>query len=333
MGHTFIDHCLRPGCIYGNCCWSYRHGRRLVRRVVAFGLFFVLSPFWFPFYFMYQIGRLFLKNKLDEETIYMILLFAGLESSLEALPQLVLQLHTILNGYETTWIQIISIVSSFSSIAIASTTADMEFTKGRYKVDDTTMLKKVKMFGARLPCYMTTILFRAMALMLTISYLRAFSIIPIFILFAEVVAVSTQRIIKTEQTMVGKIRDIASVSITNMGSMSVYGVSACYDEEGEKLNEDDDAVTRFIKTSSIMTTGHHFIVLTTITIMGTINPTYFEHWESSNFQLRPATDNFYWTFCVTIALGIYSLILLLYRAKKIIQFETPKTQRSEQSNV
>ena len=174
----------------------------------------------------------------------------------------------------------------------------------------------------RLPCYISTIIFRAMSLALTISFLREFSVIPIAILLVEGVVVVTLRFIKTSKPSDQKIGDILTLSVINIGSMSAYGRRTNYkDDQGNDIPEDDEAVSKFIKTSCSLTTAHHFAVLATIIVMGTLSPTYFEHWNSPDFLLRPTTDNFYWTFSVTMLLGVHSVTLLLYRARNIVQVE------------
>ena len=187
------------------------------------------------------------------------------------------------------------------------------------------------MISERLPCYISTIIFRALSLALTISFLREFSIIPIAILFVEVVVVATLRIIPTNKPSDYKIADIALLSVTNIGSMSAYGMGTNYrDDQGDDIFEDDEAVSKFIKTSCSLTTAHHFVVLATIIVMGTLSPTYFEHWNSPDFLLRPTTDNFYWTFSVTMLLGVHSVTLLLYRARNIVQAENSAKVQIEQ---
>ena len=122
---------------------------------------------------------------------------SGLEASLEALLQLVLQLHTILNCYDTTWIQLLSIGSSFTTLAISSMTSDIEFGKSGKNKDDLTLMEEERMFLERMPCYLSTIIFRSLSLTLTISFLREYSSIPIMVLFLELVVVATIRIIKS----------------------------------------------------------------------------------------------------------------------------------------
>ena len=86
-----------------------------------------LVPLWFPFWFLYSIGRICLKKEEDEHNEQYMTALSGMEASLEALPQLVLQLHTILNGHSTSATQMICIASSFLSVSKASIISDMKF--------------------------------------------------------------------------------------------------------------------------------------------------------------------------------------------------------------
>ena len=292
------------------------------------GAFF---PVIVPFIFIYNIVRMMLKKEVQKYANWMITVASGLEASLEALPQLVLQLHTILNGYDTTWIQCLSIASSFTTIAISSITSDVEFGQSGEDDEDLTWKEKARMFVERLPCYMTTIIFRSLSLTLTISFLREYSPIPIIVLFVELVVVATIRISKSEGNRSGKLANICILVVTNAGSMMSYTM---FNNEavGGTFKEDDQDVASFIKISAIVTTIHHFLVMIVIIIMGSVDPSLLQHWESDEFLLSPSGHDFYWAIIVTMVFGTYSLILLLYRARNIVAIEK-KTPAKEESSL
>ena len=60
-----------------------------------------LLPVWFPFWFLCSIVRICLKKEEGDHNEQYMIALSGMEASLEALPQLVLQLHAILNGHST----------------------------------------------------------------------------------------------------------------------------------------------------------------------------------------------------------------------------------------
>ena len=92
-----------------------------------------------------------------------------------------------------------------------------------------------------------------------------------------------------------------------------------------RIDENGKNVASFIKTLAIITTIHHCVVLIFILTLGAVDnvvPTSLvPYWESTEFLLNPSQGHFYWTMGCTIALGIFSLILLLYRAQHIAAIE------------
>jgi len=295
----------------------------------------VLSTFWpviVPFDFLHNIVRMMKKKEVREQANARITIASGLEASLEALPQLVLQLHTILNGYETTWIQILSIVSSFTTIAISSITCDIEYGHSGEDEEDRTLKEKARIFVERLPCYMTTIIFRCVSLTFTISFLREYSPIPIILLLVELIIVSAIRISKSEGSRTVKLSSICFLVVSNVGTMNGYTLLNV-EHDGDFVEEDDQDVASFIKISAIVTTIHHFLVMIAIITMGSVDPNIFPHWKSPELLLSPSGHDFYWAITLTMVLGVNSLILLLYRARNIVVIKKKKTSENEESSL
>ena len=294
-------------------------------------------PVIVPSMFIYIIVLMMLKKEVSEGINRGFIAASGLEASLEALPQLVLQLHTILNGYETTWIQCLSIASSFTTIAISSISSDVEFGQSGEDEEDLTLKEKAKMFVERLPCYLTTIIFRSLSLTLTISFLREYSPIPIIVLLLELVVLANISISKSELKGHGKLVSICLLAVSNVGSMNGYTVVDLFnigdDDDDDSVQEDDQHVAWFIKISAIVTTIHHFLVMSAIITMGSVDPNLFPHWTSPEFLLSPSGHDFYWAITLTMVLGVNSLILLLYRARNIVVIKKKKTQENEESSL
>ena len=74
---------------------------------------------------------------------------------------------------------------------------------------------------------------------------------------------------------------------------------------------------KFIRMSSLLTFGHHAIVLSSIMILATINPEYFDQNQYKDLALRPDGCHFFWVFGVTLLMGVYSTVLSLYHAKNV----------------
>jgi len=80
----------------------------------------------------------------------------GAEAYYESFPQLVLQLYILLNNYNVTRIQKISILVSVVTITNNSILTDIEM-RCHIKNESTTFLKKLKARIKKLPCYLTSV--------------------------------------------------------------------------------------------------------------------------------------------------------------------------------
>ena len=293
--------------------------------IMWLSFFFFFFPVIVPTFIITNIVMKMLKKDWDEEEDGRLYVPTALwlEASLEAMPQLVLQLHTILNGYDPTWIQCLSIGSSFTTIAISSITSDMEFSKSGE--EDRTLMETVRMCVERMPCYLTTIMFRIISLTLTISFFREYSPIPIMALFLELAVVATIRMTKPKLGLEYNLPAICFLAVTNVGTMNAYTcVQALFrgpqwtTGHWKRTQERDQDIASFIKSCAIVTTIHHFVVMIVIVTMVSTKSSPMRHWESPEFLLRPSEHDFYWAISITMILGIHSLILILYRVRNIV---------------
>ena len=106
----------------------------------------------------------------------------ALEAFLESFLQLILQTYTIFYGYEITNTQIAAICASFFFLSKASIDFDLEMYEHELSICDI-----VKHFAIMLPGYAATIAFRVLAFSITMAFLRMWSIIPMSLLFLELV--------------------------------------------------------------------------------------------------------------------------------------------------
>ena len=137
----------------------------------------------------------------------------------------------------------------------------------------------------------------------------------------EVIVVPAIKIVNSKGDKEEKSVSFGIILTINLRSMNAYANGA----DASRIDEDVKNVASFIKTLAIITTIHHCVVLIFILTLGAVDnvvPTSLvRYWESTEFLLKPSQGHFYWTMGCTIALGIFSLILLLYRAQHIAAIE------------
>ena len=307
----------------------------------TFGNFSIAILLSSMFPVMFLLGQLlllfpsFLKrncNKRESEVIeFMVTGVAYLESSIESVGQLCLQLYTILYGYQSNWIQEIAIVASFVQIARCAILNDMDT---RLFLDDTSLSFKEAAWEMilRLPTYISTIVFRISSLVLTMAYLRSFSIIPIILLICEPIGVTWVRLKNNKKLSFTEINNGLYLVFSNIGVVNTYTIFQIDRKFEEKENDTD--IKNFVRKSSIITFSHHLTVLVFILIIGGNYPEALEHWSSRKFWLTPGTERFYWVFSSVILVGILSLTAILYRVRHITNFQCRKDSlKSTDKNV
>merc|ERR1712038_136382 len=95
------------------------------------------------------------------------------------------------------------------------------------------------------------IIFRIGSLVVTMAYLRIYSIIPIFILLIELGCVSWMRFKKIENEN-WAMQFTAQVIISNVGVLNSYAFSQNHVDE-----KDDESIKRFVIQSTLITFIHH----------------------------------------------------------------------------
>merc|ERR1711962_1954670 len=101
---------------------------------------------------------------------------------------------------------------------MSSITSDLQVAQGG-KQQEMSLRKKLMLFLNRLPCYLFTVCFRSLSLALCISFLRYWSLLPMIILFIELIAVVTLRMSKAEY-LNDKIACAGFLVATNVGTMN-----------------------------------------------------------------------------------------------------------------
>ena len=244
----------------------------------------------------------------------------GLEAFWESFPQMVLQVCTLLYGYPITPIQRVTIITSFILLAKTSISYDMMMT-----TSDLTLNETVKHILKTMPCYFTTIVSRVLSISLTISYLRIWSIVPITILFLELVLLSYRRYSKQkDRTNWDIFFSVYYSSLCNIGGINANNFSdAIRAEEKGVTDEELEASTWFIKLSSVITFLHHTAVLVTIVLVSWYHEGYLAQDQFEDLLVKKEEffwfENLNWVFGGTILLGFYGMVLSLYRVSSIVR--------------
>ena len=296
-----------------------------------FFIFLFLIPFYPITLILVQLLYVVSNCCLVDKNVKVVANIAiAMEAFFEGFCQLVLQGYTVLYGYPVTKTQMVSVIFSFLALARTATIYDI-------------LMKKVELNFVQslchcidtLPCYASAIVFRVTALSLTIAYLRLWSIIPISLLFLELLIPSYIRYRNVEE----KSRRFAFVYLTclsNGGVLNANNFGELNSDEEDHNNDDDGR--RFIRYSSIITFLHHTTVLCVIIVLTILVPDYFEEGRVSEVVLRPESCHFLWVFGVTILIGFQSMVFSLSNARKVADVEpkpikTPSMGKSLRKSI
>ena len=244
--------------------------------------------------------------------------FAGAEAIFESFTQLILQGFTILYGYPTTKIQSATILVSFVMLARASILFDIQGSHKSFGFFDR-IIHTVKI----LPCYVTTIIFRALSIILTLGYLRSWSAISMGMLYLESVILA-YLMFKDVKSKVDFFQATYFISLSNISVINTAIPGFCF------LEDDKPSVqksTTFIRRTSIVTFCHHTLILVTVICLGMYDVEYFNQEQFKDVVLLPKKGNeFYYLIGFTIVLGFYSMVLSLQMARKVANVEVGKIQ-------
>ena len=290
----------------------------------------LIFPLLFPFFQVIKIMQILISsdhlNTMMEKIDPYLVSWVGAEAYYESFPQLVLQLYILLNGYDVTTIQIVSIVWSVVSITNNAIATDIEL-RCHIKNMSRTCKEKIKERIIHLPCYLSTIAFRAVSFALTIAYLREISIGTNLLLLIILAVISFKRV-NCRSNGEDRFSDAVNYCFTNFGVMSVHGLGLDTEEneDGKRRQEEEDptAITKFIRYTNLFSFIHHVAVLAIIMLLGYFKiwnyMEFFEYLEDDQLLLKPKTPTFYWMFSTTILMGFYSNNLLFYREKKLVDY-------------
>lgn len=195
---------------------------------ILMALFGVFLSGLFPLAFLIvQLGTIIfilLKRKPGTHPQFILTCLINLESSVESVGQLCLQLFTLLYGYPSNMIQKITIATSFFQIARCSILNDME---ARLFIDDEKISfgDSIKETFQRLPTYISTIIFRVASLVLCMAYLRIYAIVPMIVLIMELFVVAWIRYRNNDDIQIlDKLCSVLYLVFSNIGVLNTYTI-------------------------------------------------------------------------------------------------------------
>ena len=320
-----------PGIVGGFCLTAvilYEAAEQKSCKVAQVAQVFVLLVVSIMFPFAFLISQLTvlvmvcMNEEIDQDIQFFITGITNIEASVESVGQLCLQLFTILYGYPSGLIQKITICTSFIQIARCAILNDIEANL----VADEKQLTFCESFWEivqRLPAYVTTIIFKVASLALCMAYLRVYSIIPMIVLIFEQGLITWIRV-KKQENWPNEVKALFGFYLifNNIGVVNAYTLfnGMCYwikEFRLRRIKEKEEEIINFVCQLSIVTFIHHSTVLVSIMLIGWNYPDTFEHWTSPKFLLSPCEPYFYFVFTVVLLIGVYSLTVILYRARNI----------------
>ena len=225
------------------------------------------------------------KKELDKKDQIGMFTLTAAEASFEAAPQLMLQVFTLLNGYQTLPIQILSIVSSYFMISRSIMLQDND---KRLLIKYNKSLSFFQSMWIQLkfaPLYAPNVMFRNVSFAISMTYLRSYAVIPITILLLELGYISWMRFRKI--IMNDKERALMLIFHCMMINLVAFGWSAFEDENDEE--EETKDTQRFACRSTYITAHLHCTVIVFIMIMGSVRPDFF----IQTMLCTPASECFY----------------------------------------
>ena len=230
----------------------------------------------------------------------------GAEAAIESTGQLMLQLITIIYGYPSTTNQKITIISSFVQIGRAAILNDIETKIWINKQEPLTFCQSLIQTLKMIPMYVPTIVFRVGSMVVTMAYLRFYSIIPISLLLIEMAFVGWVRFRKMWKTS-DRREYVATLTMSNVGVFNAY--SPFQGQEWDWDDENEEDINNFIVRSNITTFIHHTIVISIIMGVGFFQPSFF----LPALILKPEDGTFYMVLGGIIGMGALSLTINLCR--------------------
>ena len=290
----------------------------------AFGLILLI---FIPFpiiVVIQQVASLFIRT-IKMEALSAVFLFG--EGSLEASPQLLLLLYSILSDSERNF-ALIQMVSTISSILTISKTSielflSRSFPRVHLKVQDLThddsvddsdsmlkdrsLLQKLKLMVEFSPAFLTSLIFKVGSISIICTFLKGYSVIylsvGVFIAFIIAFIVS-YRYNECERAIFSAI----FYSLTNVT------ILAKSPRESRK-----DSYPQMLTVSITWLTLHTLTLIMLMIWFGTLDSSiHLPHWSEHRFTFRENPALFYSTTCAMIVFGPMS-IFALWRLKRQVK--------------
>lgn len=298
-------------------CYSTRNLKYCTK-----ALGYVIILICYPITLLLSLLTAMLTNDVDWYNIAMLLL--GLESFFQSLPQFLIQMFMVVNGFSLTVTQLLLLIISFTFLLLNCLRFDIYANQTRFLTS-----KDVATYGSRvLSQHVTGIVFRCCSLVLIITFFRYWGFIVICIYVIELMLVAGLTIAFDWNVMF-------SLGLTNIGDVNL-GVIKYLCDQSRFPEEMNAKLIKFVRTSAIVTFFHHLLLITTILISVSAENCLFSdtiiiHWSrvviypGTNLVNQDIFDNaynvstlFYLIITIIISLGIINLTFTLYESRDIV---------------
>ena len=236
-----------------------------------------------------------------------LVVFAAFEAYFESVPQLILQIFSILKGYPSSGIQLVTIFTSALMIVKTGIQFDLKVDEEEGRGErDINYLYIIRI----IPLYMSALFFRIAAVTFIATYLRYWSLIPILLSLIET-CIIVACCIRFDVTLMFFVT-LSSIGGTNTGMIQLMDYFFNKTTNSKKMK-------RFMKISNITTFFHHTITLIIILILVKTCPTILDHWTDGTLiaELRPCHYHIITIFNNIFCVGIINLLLSLYSTRDI----------------
>ena len=254
-----------------------------------------------------------------------VMFMIGIEGFFHALPQFLLQLFMIANGFDLTVTQFLLLSISFTFVLTNSLRFDIIANRTRFH-----NIQEIVIYGCRiLPQHVTGILFRCCSIVLTLTFLRYWGFIAIGIYTIEIMLIAGVTIAFDWDL-------IYNLGLTNIGHLNI-GIVKFLTDKSKLPDNLNNGIKKFVRITTIVTFVHHLSMLMLILVSlysrseGCVwGATITKHWAKVviypranlvNQQVLGGAKDVETLFCLiinnVIAMGVINLIFTLYESSDI----------------
>ena len=264
---------------------------------------YVIMYLPFPVYIIYVEVKAFFHPNTRSYRQQLIQILS-MEAFYESFPQLVLQTITIIYGYPTNMIQLLSILFSFLVLTKTILMIDNqdEVTSGTLERENSASdffasVKNAIQYNFWLfPLYISSVIYKVAAFSLTVAFFRVWSLLAMAILIIEMIVLAKLTGFKDTHSWVYPV-------FTNFFLINIGGANIPNEEQQRETNEDvkkfndseieeekDETLKKsykFAKRSVVLSFIHHTLILTAIVVL----VLWYGESDSKTFNDKPKDDS------------------------------------------